>query len=507
SVQRRMYIVNQLGETGISYNIPAVLLLEGEADVERLETAFRQLIERHESLRTSFEMAEGALVQRIHRQVPFSLEILTAKGEEAEALIRQFIRPFDLHKAPLVRAALVALEAKRHLLMIDMHHIISDGSSTGILVNDLARLYHGESLPAPQLHYKDFAVWQNEEAQRESMKRLEAYWLDTFKGELPVLDLPTDYPRPHERNYAGDRVVFGIDGELAKQVRGLAAETDTTVYMVLLAAFSFLLAQYSSQEDIIVGSPTAGRTRAETAGIPGMFINTLALRCAPSGTKTFRNYLNEIKETTLQAFAHQDYPLEELIEKLPLERDISRNPLFSVSFNMLNMEIPPLRLDGLMVSPYAIHHPTSKFDLTLEAVEQDGPIGLSFDYAAALFTQETIRRWSGHLLQILRHAVSTPDSMLNDVELLPPTEMRYLLEESSPDPAYEPPKGTFHGMLNQRARLTPDRTAIVCGAEKWSYRELEDKAARLAGSLRAHGVGRDCVVGLLLGRSAAMIVA
>ncbi|MEC0235535.1 amino acid adenylation domain-containing protein [Paenibacillus kribbensis] len=507
SVQRRMYIVNQLGETGISYNIPAVLLLEGEADVERLETAFRQLIERHESLRTSFEMAEGALVQRIHRQVPFSLEILTAKGEEAEALIRQFIRPFDLHKAPLVRAALVALEAKRHLLMIDMHHIISDGSSTGILVNDLARLYHGESLPAPQLHYKDFAVWQNEEAQRESMKRLEAYWLDTFKGELPVLDLPTDYPRPHERNYAGDRVVFGIDGELAKQVRGLAAETDTTVYMVLLAAFSFLLAQYSSQEDIIVGSPTAGRTRAETAGIPGMFINTLALRCAPSGTKTFRNYLNEIKETTLQAFAHQDYPLEELIEKLPLERDISRNPLFSVSFNMLNMEIPPLRLDGLMVSPYAIHHPTSKFDLTLEAVEQDGPIGLSFDYAAALFTQETIRRWSGHLLQILRHAVSTPDSMLNDVELLPPTEMRYLLEGSSPDPAYEPPQGTFYGMLNQRARLTPDRTAILCGAEKWSYRELEDKAARLAGSLRAHGVGRDSVVGLLLGRSAAMIVA
>ncbi|MGG6314569.1 amino acid adenylation domain-containing protein, partial [Paenibacillus macerans] len=510
SSQRRMYILNQLGEGDTSYNIPAVLLLEGELDQTRLEAALQAMIDRHETLRTSFTMEGGELVQQIHEHVAFRLTCTQAAEAEAETRIREFIRPFDLSRAPLVRAELLRLEDQRYLLMIDMHHIVSDGSSTGILIRDLAQLYAGADLPAPNLHYKDFAAWQQAPAQREYLNRLERYWLDTFDGELPVLDLPTDYARPAVQSHAGDRFVFGVDEELEQRIHRLTAQTDTTLYMFLLAALNVLLSKYAAQEDIVVGSPVAGRTFAEIQDVPGMFVNTLPLRNAPEGGKTFEQFLRDVKETSLQAFDHQNYPLEELVEKLPLDRDLSRNPLFSVSLNMLNMEVPALKLGSLRISSYSIMHRTAKFDLTLEAVQKpagQGGIGLSFDYATDLFMPETIRRYSGHLLQIIKAAVERPEIRLEEIELMTAPEREHMLAEQRDNRTDYPAKQPFHRLFEQRALAANEAVAVADETASLTYRELNYKANRAAWALIRRGVKAGDIVGLLLDRSVDMVVA
>nr|MDH3092152.1 condensation domain-containing protein [Bacillus velezensis] len=229
-----MYILNQLGQASTSYNVPAVLLLEGSVDKKRLEEAMQALINRHETLRTSFDMADGEVVQTIHKNVSFELETAEGREEDAEELTKAFIRPFALNRAPLVRSKLIRLEEDRHLLLIDMHHIITDGSSMGIFIGDLAKLYQGTELAAPKIHYKDFSVWRREKA---NLDQHEAYWLETFKGDLPVLDLPLDFPRPAERSFEGERVIFGLDKQVTAQIKKPLADTDTTMYMFLLAAF------------------------------------------------------------------------------------------------------------------------------------------------------------------------------------------------------------------------------------------------------------------------------
>ncbi|MCY7855055.1 amino acid adenylation domain-containing protein, partial [Bacillus sonorensis] len=506
SAQRRMYILNQLEEASTSYNVPAVLHLEGELDKNRLETAFQALICRHETLRTSFELIDGEIVQHIHEDVPFALTVSQAEEAEAEAKISGFIRPFQLDQAPLVRAELVQLEEKRHLLLIDMHHIITDGSSTGIFIRDLAQLYQGAGLAAPRLHYKDFAVWQNDREQKGALKEQEQYWLDVFKGELPVLDLPYDFPRPAKRSFEGERVVFGIDKKLAGEIQKLLSASDTTLYMFLLAAFNIFVSKYAAQDDIIVGSPVAGRTHSDLNDIPGMFVNTLALRNRPEGQKTFRQFLQEVKETSLQAFSKQSYPLEELIEKLPLARDTSRNPLFSVFFNMQNMDVPSLRLGDLQISSYSVRHRTAKFDLSLEAVEHDGEIGLSFDYAAAVFKEETVRRWSGHLLNVIKTICRHPDVKLADIDMLSESERQLLLAETEYRRTVQQKDVPFHELFEEQAEKTPDRAAVVYGHTKLTYRELDQKANQLAYVLRRKGVGKDDIIGIMFDRSADVIV-
>ncbi|WP_412055576.1 surfactin non-ribosomal peptide synthetase SrfAB, partial [Bacillus inaquosorum] len=498
--QRRMYILNQLGQANTSYNVPAVLLLEGEVDRDRLENAIQQLINRHEILRTSFDMIDGEVVQTVHKNVSFQLEAAKGWEEDAEEMIKAFIQPFELNRAPLVRSKLVQLEEERHLLLIDMHHIITDGSSTGILIGDLAKIYQGADLELPQIHYKDYAVWHKEHADHQ---KDEAYWLETFKGELPILDLPADFERPAERSFAGERVMFGLDKQSTAQIKSLLAETDTTMYMFLLAAFNVLLSKYASQDDIIVGSPTAGRTHPDLQGVPGMFVNTVALRTAPAGDKTFAQFLEEVKTASLQAFEHQSYPLEELIEKLPLTRDTSRSPLFSVMFNMQNMEIPSLRLGDLKISSYSMLHHVAKFDLSLEAVEREEDIGLSFDYATALFKDETIRRWSSHFVNIIKAAAANPNVRLSDVDLLSPAETAALLEERHMTQITE---ATFAALFEKQAQQTSDHPAVISGGNLLTYRELDEQANQLAHHLRAQGAGSEDIVAIVMDRSAEVMV-
>ncbi|WP_219194688.1 surfactin non-ribosomal peptide synthetase SrfAB [Bacillus velezensis] len=502
SAQRRMYILNQLGQASTSYNVPAVLLLEGSVDKNRLEEAMQALINRHETLRTSFDMADGEVVQTIHKNVSFELETAEGREEDAEELTKAFIRPFALNRAPLVRSKLIRLKEDRHLLLIDMHHIITDGSSMGIFIGDLAKLYQGTELELPKIHYKDFSVWQREKA---NLDQHEAYWLDTFKGDLPVLDLPLDFPRPAERSFEGERVIFGLDKQVTAQIKKLLADTDTTMYMFLLAAFQVLLSKYSGQEDIIVGSPAAGRQHPDLQDVPGMFVNTVALRSHPAGKKTFKQFLDEVKTASLQAFEHQSYPLEELIEKLPLTRDTSRSPLFSVLFNMQNMEIPALRLGDLEISSYSMHHHVAKFDLSLEAAERGEEVGLSFDYAKALFADETIRRWSAHFVNLIKACAENPDIQLADASLLSAPEREALLSDEKRTEA-DLPEGTFVSLFERQAQKTPDLTAVA-GGTSLTYRELDERSNRFARHLQACGTGSEDIVAIMMDRSADLITA
>ncbi|MFD3273857.1 non-ribosomal peptide synthase/polyketide synthase [Paenibacillus dendritiformis] len=506
SAQKRLYILSQLEGGELSYNMPGVLEMEGDLDRKRLEEAFRQLIRRHETLRTGFELVGGEAVQRVHRDVEFAVEHVQATEEEAQAYLREFMRPFDLRQPPLLRVRLLELQANRHLLLFDMHHIISDGASMGLFLREFAQLYEGAELPPLRIQYKDYAAWQQGEMQRERMSKQEAYWLEVFGGDIPVLDLPADYARPLVRSFTGNTFHFVIDQQRSEKLRQLAMQTGTTMYMVLLAAYTTLLSKYSGQEDIIVGTPVAGRTHAELPPILGMFVNTLAMRNAPAGEKTFQEYVLEVKENTLSAYENQDYPFEELVSKLDVSRDVSRNPLFDTMFVLQNIEQSEVSIEGLTCKLYPNEHHIAKFDLTFSLTEEAEGIAGSIEYACSLYREETIERMAKHFTQVIDVIVDDPYKKLSLIEIISPEEKAQILETFN-DTAADYPRGkTIPQLVEEQAERTPDRAAVVYEGSQLTYRELNTKANRLARTLRAEGVRPDQPVGLLAERSLEMIV-
>ncbi|MFC0210899.1 non-ribosomal peptide synthase/polyketide synthase [Paenibacillus chartarius] len=509
SAQKRLFILNQLeGFEGaeLSYNMPGVMTVEGPLNVKRLEEAFRSLIERHESLRTGFELENGEPVQRVYQDVDFAVELVKAAGEDADAIISGFVREFDLRKPPLLRVGLIELERERHMLLFDMHHIVSDGASIGILIEEFVRLYGGETLSPLRIQYKDYAAWQQAEAQSERVKTQEAYWLEQYRGSIPVLDMPADYPRPAVRSYRGDRLEFVIDRPRTDSLRQLAAQTGSTLYMVLLAAFTTLLHKYSGQEDIIVGSPIAGRPHADLDGIIGMFVNTLAIRSFPAGGKTFQDHLLEIKDSALKAYENQDYPFEELVEKLDLKRDVSRHPLFDTVFVLQNAEQGELAIDGLRFKPYPVKHHIAKFDLTFHASEEAERIACHFEYATSLYTPETMKRMANHLLRLIDAMAESPQMTLSSADIVTPQEMREILEQFNDTDADYPREKTIHQLFEEQAERTPDHAAVEYEGRVLTYRELNERANRLASTLRAEGVQSDQLVGIMAERSIEMVV-
>ncbi|TKI15801.1 hypothetical protein FCT18_22305, partial [Lysinibacillus sphaericus] len=287
SAQKRLLIINQLESIGVTYNMPGAFILEGNLDLEQLHEAFKKLIIRHESLRTSFSWLDGEPIQEIHQSAELDLQYNKCAEIEISEKIKQFIKPFDLSIAPLLRVEVWNIGLDKHMLLFDMHHIISDGISINILTKELKEFYEGNELPALAIQYKDYTAWQNEQYQTDKLKQQETYWLDKFDGEIPILELPTDYQRPPVQTFKGSSISFNIDSELTEGLKNLAHRTNSTLYTTLLAAYSILLAKYTGQEDIIIGTPVSGRTHADAKDIMGMFVNTVAIRTYPRGEKTF----------------------------------------------------------------------------------------------------------------------------------------------------------------------------------------------------------------------------
>ncbi|MCK6153306.1 amino acid adenylation domain-containing protein, partial [Paenibacillus silvae] len=507
SAQKRLFILNQLEGADQSYNMPGVLLLEGTIDHSLLENAFRGLISRHETLRTGFEIVQGEAIQRIYEDVNFAIEYRHANEGEESAIIAAFIRPFDLAKPPLLRAELVELAAERYLLMFDMHHIVSDGVSMDVFVNELVRLYGGELLEPLRIQYKDYAVWQQSAEQKSQLKREETYWLDRYRGELPVLEMPTDYSRPAVQSFEGQTLTFFVDGATNEGLKQLANQTGTTLYMVLLAAYTVLLHKYTGQDDLIVGTSIAGRTHVETQPLIGMFVNTLALRNNPSSEKTFLSYLEEVKETTLGAYEHQNYPFEELVDQVQVSRDLSRNPLFDTMFSLQNLEETALELEGLKWSPYPSEYGMAKFDLSIDVAEEDGGLECSFEYATALYKESTIRRLASHFGQLLKAIVSHPGEKIAELNLLTEAEKEEVISAFNPAQAEAAPVAAFHRLFEIQAERTPEAEAVVYENDRLMYAELNVRANRLAATLRTSGIGRESIVGILAERSVDLLIA
>ncbi|WP_240921857.1 condensation domain-containing protein, partial [Jeotgalicoccus sp. S0W5] len=417
SAQKRMYVLQKMDKDSTHYNMPSAFELKGQLDYKKLESAIRKLISHHEILRTSFETRDGEPVQKINTEINFSLTV-EEKGKKADYNISDFIRPFDLEGKSLLRAKLIKSDAATHIFLIDTHHIVSDGISTSIILNDLSKLYNEVALEELNIHYKDFSVWEQEQLDTENYKKQEDYWLDAFSNLPSTLDLPTDFSRPEVQNFEGHHFEFKLDSSTSQGIKELAANTGTTMYMILLSAYNILLHKYTNQSDILVGTPVAGRSHQDIQSMVGMFVNTLVMRNRPEDRKKVTDFIHEVKHTSITAYDHADYPFEVLIEKLLLERDSSRNPLFQTMFTVQNFTEDTLNFEGLKISPQPIDFNISKFDLTMSIQENIDSIDCHIEYASALFKEETINRMSKHFTQILEEIIKNPERSISEINML-----------------------------------------------------------------------------------------
>lgn len=418
SAQKRMYIMNTVNKMDISYNLPGAVILEGNLDVEKYKAVIEHLVKRHDTLRTSFELLEsGEVVQHIHNEVEITIVEEEANGREINEIINEFVSPFDLSKAPLIRMKLVKLDENKYLSMYDMHHIISDGSSAGVIIGEISSLYNDMQLPELSIQYKDYAVWHNNFLNSEYVKKQEDYWISVFGEEIPTLNIPTDYPRPSVKSIEGNRIEMVLDKNLSSKINKLALDTGSTLYMVMLAAYNVLLSKYTLQEDIIVGTPIAGRHYSGTENQIGMFVNTLAMRNYPSGNKTILEFIEEVKINTMKAFENQDYQFEEIVNKLNIIRDPRRNPIFDTMFALQSMIIPEIEAKDLKTEYYELEHKVSRFDLFMEAWHKNKEITLKLEYSTQLFKKETAKNIIENYIKILESVAKNVEVKINEIEL------------------------------------------------------------------------------------------
>jgi amino acid adenylation domain-containing protein len=435
SSQKRMYIINQLEKESTSYNMPAALIIEGNLDKEKLEAVFQKLILRQESLRTRFVGVGGEAVQTVEPvdRAAFAIEYKKKTGDQVEDEIRGFVRPFDLSQAPLLRVGLVKLDKEKYLLMVDIHHIIGDGVSLGILVREFTQLYEGDAPPPMPIQYKDYAIWQKGLVQAGELEKQEAYWLDQLEGNIPVLNLPLDYPRPAMMSFEGKWIAFEIPGETTGKLRELAAQNDVTLYMVLLAVYNVLLHKYTGSETIVVGSAIAGRAYPDLDTIIGVFLNTLVLKNTPSGGQAFVEFLQQVGENTLRAFDNQEYQFEELVEKLDPKRDFSRNPIFDTMFNFHNMEIPEITIHDLKLTPCKVESTAVKFDIKLMAREYENRLRCTLDYGTRLFKEGTMERFIENYLKIIDKIIEDPAVKISGIQLMSEVKKKEIIEDFTQD--------------------------------------------------------------------------
>jgi amino acid adenylation domain-containing protein len=510
--QRRMYALYLLDKNNLAYNLPSVTMIEGHLDRERVEEALEKLTKRHESLRTSFEVRENQPVQVVHStaKVPIRYsEKSVSRDHDIHQLIHDFIKPFDLEKAPLFRVELVKVDVQKYVLLFDLHHIIADGTSVEIITRDFNELYFGEDIPPLKIQYKDFAVWQNEFLKSAEVVAQRDYWLNQLTDELPLLQLPTDYHRPAVKDFEGSRVFFSMDEELTKKLIDFSRDSGATLYMIMLSAWYVLLARYSGQEDMIVGTPVAGRTHEEIEETVGMFVNMLAMRNRPENKKRFIDFLDEVKANTLKAFENQDYQFDELVEQLDLKRELNRNALFDVCFDFQNMEFYDLEIEGIRFSPYQFETKTAAYDLILTCQEnkEKQVIEGFLEYSTGLFKKETVERMVEHFRMILTSITKEKDILIENIDLLSQEERQLITGDLNNSTVHFDDGLLIQGMFEQNVRINPEKTAlIVASGKKLTYRELNEKANTLAWHLIDLGIEKDSLVGVMCGRDEHLFV-
>ncbi len=517
--QERLWFLDRLEPGSAFYNVPQALRLGGALDVAALKRALGEIVRRHEALRTVFRVADGSPLQAIQPFTGFSLAVKDLAGldegereEEVKRLAGEDAsRPFDLSAGPLFRAGLLRLGVEEHVLLLCMHHVVSDGWSMGVLFRELSALYQAyregrqSPLPEPAVQYADYAVWQREQLRGEVLERQLGFWREKLRGAPELLELPTDHPRPAMQSFRGASEHVQLPAAVLERLRALGRQEGVTLYMVALGAFQALLTRYSGSEDVVVGSPVAGRGRGEVEELIGFFVNTLVLRTDLSGDPSFRELVRRVREVTLGAYEHQEVPFERLVAELSPERSLSHSPLFQVAFSLHNAQDTGGGLAGLSVQEVGTELGFAKFDLSLGlAAGSDGLHG-GLTYSTDLWEAATMRRLLGHFGRLLAAAAADPELRLSELRLLDDDERARLLHDLNAAPR-EAPGRCVHELVAEQAARTPDAASVACGSAALTYAELDHRSDVLARALRERGVRPETAVGLCVERSVEMVV-
>jgi amino acid adenylation domain-containing protein len=533
--QQRLWFLDQLFPGNSFYNVSTALRLTGSLNLAALEQTFNEIVRRHEALRTTFRMLETQLVQVIAPTLTLPLSVIdlrSALGSSAEqslpvaqqdAEIRRLAteersRPFNLSQDPLVRVTLLQLDSSEHILLLNLHHIVCDGWSIGVLIRELGTLYtafaNNQPSPLPELpiQYADFTHWQREWLQGEVLETQRRYWKQQLDN-LPLLNLPTDRPRPATPNYQGATQFLELSKNLSEELEALSQRQEVTLFMTLLAVFQTLLYRYTQQTDIVVGSAIANRNRREIEGLIGFFVNSLVLRTDLSGNPSFLQLLERVRGVALGAYAHQDLPFEKLVEELHPERNLSHHPLFQVVLTLQNTPIEALELPGLTLSQLDFDNPSAKFDLEFHMWESPEGLRGQVIYSTDLFDDTTITRMLGHYQMLLESVVTNPQQRLGDLPLLTESERHQLLVEwndtrQGREGEEDRKRGgeCFHHLFEAQVEQTPDALAVVFEDKQLTYRELNNRSNQLAHYLQKLGVSPEVLVSICLDRSVDTIV-
>ncbi|MCZ8048652.1 MAG: amino acid adenylation domain-containing protein, partial [Microcystis sp. LE19-41.2A] len=517
--QQRLWFLDQLQPNSALYNIPMVLYFRGNLNQKALEQSLREICNRHEVLRTNFVTIDGQPTQIIQttRETISVVDLqdlpIHEQEEKTEQLKqKQATQTFDLAKESLIRITLVVLSETEHLLLVCMHHIISDGWSIEVFIHELTSLYnaytqnHPANLAPLPIQYADFAVWQKQWLQGDVLQTQLNYWQNQLTAAPPLLSLPTDHPRPAVQSFVGTQQEFSLSPKLSQALNELSRQQGVTLFMTLLAAFDALLYRYTGSSDILVGTPIANRNRGEIEGLIGFFVNTLVMRTDVSDNPSFSQLLTRVREVTMDAYAHQDLPFEMLVEALQPERDLSHTPLFQVAFVLQNTPKSEIAMTGLTVTDLPPENTTAKFDLTLAMVNTDDGLKGVWEYNTDLFESSTIERLSGHFLNLLGGIAANPQARISQLPLLTESETNQLLIEWNNTQVDYPEYKCIHQLFEEQVKRTPDAVAVVCSQQQLTYNELNCRANQLAHYLRKLGVKPDELVGICLERSLDMIV-
>lgn len=516
--QGRLWFLDRLAPGSAGYSMPGGLRLRGVLDIRALEASLREVVRRHETLRTTFEDDGGQAVQRVHPSLDVPLPVVDLRAIPAgdrDARVRalaatEAAEPFDLARGPLIRARLLRLADDDHVLLFNMHHIVSDGWSMGVLVREVTALYaaFAQGRPSPldelPIQYADYAAWQRRFLDSDSMKGQQEYWIRHLRG-ASNLDLPIDHPRPALQSHRGNAHTIELGPQLTAALHETCRKQGSTLFMALLTAFSALLARYAGTTDVIVGTPIAGRKHQSLEGLIGLFVNTLPIRVDLSGDPTFEELLDRVRGTALDAYANQDVPFDRIVHGLNLPRDLGRTPLIQVMLSVHNAPTEPVSFSGVLVAPIDVERDSAQFDLALDVVDTAGGLVCSFEYSTALFEPVTVRRFADLFRQTVRSLAFHPTERARSARLQGDADGRAL--PGAVDAPPSAPSVCVHQLFEAAALADPQAIAIRSGDENLTYGELNARANRLARRLRTHGVGPDVVVGICMARSPEMILA
>ena len=505
SAQKRLYFLYEFERESIAYNMPNILRIDGNLDINKVKSAFEGLIDRHEILRTTFEVMDNTVVQKVHDQVSFEISFSKSEESKIEDHIVAFITPFDLSKGPLIRVGILQFKKTSFILMVDTHHILSDGVSQEILIKEFIKSYQGENVQKSHLQYRDYSVWQQKAFVKEKRRTDQLFWLKEFEEKSSFLELPTDYERPIKKDYQGDYFEFVLDEEITSQLRYMAVDQGVTMNILMFSVYIILLHKLSNQEDITVGTVVAGRQHADLQNMLGMFVNTLPIRMVLKREDTYSDFLGSLKLKLLQCFENQNYPYEDLVEDLKLDRNAGANPLFETMFVYQNFEHGNLEIPGLKIRDYKKGPSVARFDQTLIITEKERSINLSFGFATNLYRKHTIIRFSNYLKKIVLEIIRNKRQQIGEIVILSQKEKEQLLEEFSNATPIQLSGASIVDLFQKQAITTPDAIAVVYKNKKLTYDKLDALSNKLAHYLRSAGITTGSFVPLCMGRSITLI--